>query len=91
MGIESVGRGIRVRISGMTGYGNIQSKQRGMRVLRRTAYCEASAILERVSVRALVRTVQTYQKVQRMRTAILRNSKIHENEIIEAPAAAGRK
>ena len=42
----------------MTGYGNIQSKQRGMRVLRRTAYCEASAILERVPVRALVRFEQ---------------------------------
>lgn len=47
----------------MTGYGNIQSKQRGMRVLRRTAYCEASAILERVPVRALVRTVQKDRKV----------------------------
>lgn len=75
----------------MTGYGNIQSKQRRMRVLRRTAYCEASAILGRVSVRALVRTIQKDRKVQRMRTAFLRNSEIHENEIIEAPTAAGRK
>lgn len=46
----------------MTGYGNIQSKQRGMRVLRRTAYCEASAILERVSVRALVRNSEILAK-----------------------------
>ena len=70
MGIESVGRGIRVRIGEMTEYGNIQSKQRGMRVLRRTAYCKASAILGRVSVRALVRTVQKDRKVQILHSGI---------------------
>lgn len=54
----------------MTGYGNIQSKQRGMRVLRRTAYCKASAILGRVSVRALVRTIQKDRKVQILHSGI---------------------
>lgn len=48
-------------------------------------------IFECMPVRPLVRTIQICRKVQRMRTAILRNSEIHENEIIEAPTAAGRK
>lgn len=54
-------------------------------------YYSKEAIFACMPVRPLVRTVQTYRKVQRMRTAFLRNSEIHENEIIEAPTAAGRK